>query len=502
MSISNPYKTINKFITKTGQEDILILSKFVDISYWNELTNSVEGFINKISSTKNKASGTDQSEILLVIGEWGMGKSSLLEIIKYKGKQKNVPVIIIKSASELIEEYEKARHKNNTQIASVIMSLLIHFLRKKDIQIDESYYDISILLRKLWNYHNLSKSVIFCIDQFEDVIIKLSENNISAMEFLEGLWNYTNESKNFRDKYGVVFHFVLALTPEAFERYKQKIPKDKAGWDLRRLTDRIKLKELNREDSHRFLLGYLKYLYGDEKKITDLKLNIPFILDSIYVAGRGILGYMQNILENLITKLMSFYEKKQKIPREEFAEILVDALETAMYQDVGEKVELFDKNWYQRSISYLRYMLSAQKIDSDKIRKILSIYSLLLLAPYGITLSEIEHLLGSEYRDIFKTVPELLEGLNYRIYRFSIISSANIEKFLGDLKDLIEKYKEKPEDYLYDIINVLKRGYSITIHNGKPVKDIKRLKKGDTVKTRIFNGSFENKIEKTNYHGK
>ncbi len=46
-----------------------------------------------------------------------------------------------------------------------------------------------------------------------------------------------------------------------------------------------------------------------------------------------------------------------------------------------------------------------------------------------------------------------------------------------------------------DPIKILKRGYSITLHEGKIVKDAKTLKKGDEILTRLENGSFESIVK-------
>ncbi len=45
--------------------------------------------------------------------------------------------------------------------------------------------------------------------------------------------------------------------------------------------------------------------------------------------------------------------------------------------------------------------------------------------------------------------------------------------------------------------NVLKRGYSITSHNGKVVKDAGALKAGEIIQTEFYNGKIESKIEST-----
>lgn len=43
--------------------------------------------------------------------------------------------------------------------------------------------------------------------------------------------------------------------------------------------------------------------------------------------------------------------------------------------------------------------------------------------------------------------------------------------------------------------NVLKRGYSISMKNGKAIKDVTGLQKGDVVTTKVYNGTFESEIK-------
>jgi exodeoxyribonuclease VII large subunit len=48
-----------------------------------------------------------------------------------------------------------------------------------------------------------------------------------------------------------------------------------------------------------------------------------------------------------------------------------------------------------------------------------------------------------------------------------------------------------------DPVNVLKRGYSITFLNGKSVKNLKGIKKGDEINTRVFEGIIKSQVVST-----
>jgi exodeoxyribonuclease VII large subunit len=45
-----------------------------------------------------------------------------------------------------------------------------------------------------------------------------------------------------------------------------------------------------------------------------------------------------------------------------------------------------------------------------------------------------------------------------------------------------------------DPLNILKRGYSITLHNGKILKDSKKVKKGETVTTKLNKGELNSTV--------
>jgi exodeoxyribonuclease VII large subunit len=49
---------------------------------------------------------------------------------------------------------------------------------------------------------------------------------------------------------------------------------------------------------------------------------------------------------------------------------------------------------------------------------------------------------------------------------------------------------------LVDPQNILKRGYSLTMMNGKILKSIQLVKVGDLLETRLSDGIVESKVEK------
>ncbi|HRS54263.1 MAG TPA: exodeoxyribonuclease VII large subunit, partial [Bacteroidales bacterium] len=54
---------------------------------------------------------------------------------------------------------------------------------------------------------------------------------------------------------------------------------------------------------------------------------------------------------------------------------------------------------------------------------------------------------------------------------------------------------------ILDPINILKRGYSITLYNNKPIKNSEDIKEGDKIKTKLMNGELTSIITKINKNG-
>ena len=76
-------------------------------------------------------------------------------------------------------------------------------------------------------------------------------------------------------------------------------------------------------------------------------------------------------------------------------------------------------------------------------------------------------------------------------YLIKIRSTETIRAEKKNLNSIQEKLR------LVDPQNILKRGYSLTMLNGKIVKSVKQLKEGDLLETRLSDGMVESTVEKT-----
>jgi exodeoxyribonuclease VII large subunit len=76
----------------------------------------------------------------------------------------------------------------------------------------------------------------------------------------------------------------------------------------------------------------------------------------------------------------------------------------------------------------------------------------------------------------------------------------DVNRLVGGLKIVFQEHKSKIKHFeqairLLDPINVLQRGYSITYLREKAIKDSSELQTGDTIRTKVYKGSVNSKVE-------
>jgi exodeoxyribonuclease VII large subunit len=76
---------------------------------------------------------------------------------------------------------------------------------------------------------------------------------------------------------------------------------------------------------------------------------------------------------------------------------------------------------------------------------------------------------------------------------FSLKIRNAVKTYLLKQKQLNEIYGQKAE--FLNPNNILKRGYSITLHQGKPVKSIKQIKPDDVIETKLIDGKFRSIVK-------
>lgn len=105
---------------------------------------------------------------------------------------------------------------------------------------------------------------------------------------------------------------------------------------------------------------------------------------------------------------------------------------------------------------------------------------------FSVPLAEAKKNLGRLCRHLLLTSQSELEGHTQRLV------SAAMNRFLAEKKELMHL---ETNVRLTDPIHILKRGYSITTKNGKPVTRADELKRGEEITTRLYEGNVQSVIK-------
>lgn len=160
---------------------------------------------------------------------------------------------------------------------------------------------------------------------------------------------------------------------------------------------------------------------------------------------------------------------------------------------------------------YARQLLQSEQLRMSQLGDLLTTEPMELLLHKNHQLSELGRVLEWHTRQQLRTneskLNELASGLRYKPAQRTTRAADKLQN-LGNLLGIYTKQQLKAqarnlsglENDLQNLHpdNVLKRGFSITLHNGKPVTDATALKPGDTITTRLHKGSAESEVTKTN----
>lgn len=100
--------------------------------------------------------------------------------------------------------------------------------------------------------------------------------------------------------------------------------------------------------------------------------------------------------------------------------------------------------------------------------------------------------LGKLAGDLESAAARFMERERMRLSLFEERLGTALERYLEGQKVRLERYVERLE--MMHPRNVLKRGYSITMVDGKVVKDVSCVAKGDAIETVFFEGKIKSKV--------
>jgi len=107
---------------------------------------------------------------------------------------------------------------------------------------------------------------------------------------------------------------------------------------------------------------------------------------------------------------------------------------------------------------------------------------------------------NGELSRIETALHRLIYGTTQTIYGNNNKLKLDVNRLVSGLTILFQEHKNKIKHFdqairLLDPINVLKRGYSVTYLSEKAIKDSSELQTGDIIRTKVYKGSVNSKVE-------
>ena len=430
---------VREFPSITGQ-DAFELKKYVIIDYWKEIEKKYEEFINYAESAKEPI-------VLPVIGEWGVGKTSSFKSILIPLLERRGYIGLKIKAKNFFNYFKKFVKLGLMNIEeAIVRALIVAIFKTYDIIYSDDESTIK-LLKKIFSEFKTDKIFIY-IDEFED-IVEVEEASLildGIASLVSGEYGPLSAKGEFRGR----VHIILSLTPQAYSRISSEV-KETFGRIRRRMKGEIELRPVTREEAYEFALGYFRYIYNREPE--ELPLSSESIIDTLYKASNGNLGYMTQFLNSILSRTKSNKCDDGYITID--AEELVSSLGKEKIVEMGIEREAIRieriKRLYER-------ILSKQTESRGEIRKVL--FSL-AISPYPITIEQLKFLTGLSWDYIHSGLLKIEYSLTeYRkpILKFNVFSEIDVKKVLSQdvikgIADKIGMDKEKVEE---DIDRILK----------------------------------------------
>ena len=131
--------------------------------------------------------------------------------------------------------------------------------------------------------------------------------------------------------------------------------------------------------------------------------------------------------------------------------------------------------------------ISEQKHDIEKQSGKLQHKTLMLIQKQELLLERYWEIAQGSINQVLANGPNILMDKSVRLQRATKSLLVNRQSGLRLVEEKIALMK--PE-------NLLKKGYSLTMFNGKPLTDINSLKSGDIIQTKLYKGELESSITK------
>lgn len=154
------------------------------------------------------------------------------------------------------------------------------------------------------------------------------------------------------------------------------------------------------------------------------------------------------------------------------------------------KILLLENRQFDNTTRLLKNQIKNRLREENQILKMVSKE---LIVETRSRLRHDADFLSGCYVSLKKSSDELIKSERKEIEKLIVDSQKNLKRLVTKKLDELEQTEKIIR--LVDPMNVIKRGYSITEVNGKLLRDVNKVKKGDKLTTLSVNGTIESTVE-------
>ncbi len=411
----------------------------------------------EIKASIGEALKLKQPNVIVLLGEWGYGKTSVFETVLSEEADARIVLPILIPASTMLRYIEKIISEYSTYSstsAQILTTSIIAAIKEAGLppsgksDLEEILNEIKQLLtypsktehaieyirRSTGVINSIArkygfKSIAIFIDEFEDIstyIRRMRESWISSNivnTALSGLVDITNGIVTELNE-PLKYIFIITVTPNIWASIKRISELEPIIGRIRggRFTE-IELKPLNIPDRYEFAKGVLKYSYKTTNdSIIKQIFRHPNYLNPILIASMGVPAFIQSIL----AKILEYRVHRQKCPPQttepiedplEYMEILED-INIEMY---GASTPIVNRELYNSVLEDVRRYAKSAAIGTTIHPELLEKLFVLSIISNIMYPEDLKSIIGEHYKDYIHelNLATIMRGSRLRSYDIS-----------------------------------------------------------------------------------
>jgi hypothetical protein len=244
--------------------------------------------------------------IVLLIGEWGEGKTSVFASIVAPEARRRGWVVLEARASTVLGYLELLRSRGEVGssfrlLASVLAAAAEHTSVLPRLGGGDT--PSSYARKVLSELRRLGRKVVVFIDEFEDVVVARDDVVADAIAGLVGLVNGDIVELSSRCSGGSCYsgflHLVLSVTPPAYTKLVSLRDFATVAARFKRRVRVVRIPPLDRTESYRFLESLARYSYGESLSVL---VDSTSYLNPVLVASQGNMGVLVSLFRSLVSR--------------------------------------------------------------------------------------------------------------------------------------------------------------------------------------------------------